>query len=113
MPREQLDIMQRHFPACENWSVLFRAISRPRKKFNIYACRRDMKNEFLFKNLKERDRMIGRMRRLYSIKMDRKDTEYEGACRIYLAQERNHWQAVSHTVMNIWVLQNVKNVSAA
>jgi hypothetical protein len=56
-------------------------------------------------SLKEGKRPLGRPRRRWedNIKIDIGTTEWEDVDLIHLAQDRNRWQAVVNTVMNLRV----------
>jgi hypothetical protein len=59
----------------------------------------------------EGKRSLGRFRRRWegNITMDLTEIRWEVVEWIYLAEDRNQWQAVVNMVMNIWVLQKVGN----
>jgi hypothetical protein len=48
----------------------------------------------------------------YNIKMDLKETGWEGIHWIHLAQDKGMWWALVNMVMNLQVLQNVGNLTS-
>jgi len=50
----------------------------------------------------EHKRPLGRPRRRWenNIRLHRKEKDWEGVCRMYVAQYRDQWQAFVNTVMN-------------
>jgi hypothetical protein len=53
----------------------------------------------------ERKRPLGRRRRRWvdNIKIDFKETGWDGVDWMELAQDRDQWRALVNTVMNLWV----------
>jgi hypothetical protein len=55
-------------------------------------------------------RPLGRPRHRWNdISMDLGETGWEGVEWMHLAQDRDQWQAVVNTVMNLWITQKVGN----
>jgi hypothetical protein len=85
---------------------IIRVIKRRMRWAGRVALMREVRNAqkmLIGKPEGKRARVRPRRRWEHNIKMDLSEIGWEGADWMHLAQDRDQWQAVVNTVMNLWV----------